>query len=150
MKRKQRLSSKAWWAWGGLSVATVIVLGGAGVFVWRLLHPPVVPYVETEGPRMVIQVNIVNASSVKGAGRTVLEFLRERGFDVVELSTSPNVVDTSVVVDRLGDRTSALKVASVLGIADSMVVSNLDSMMFVRASVILGKDLRTLEPFIDP
>ncbi|MGA0833570.1 MAG: LytR C-terminal domain-containing protein [Candidatus Kapaibacteriota bacterium] len=138
------------WAWIALGGAGMVVLAGAAIFVWRLLNPPVIPYVETEGPRMVIQVDVVNASNVSRAGKRVMEFLRERGFDVVELSTATELADSSMVIDRLGDRTSALKVATVLGIADSMVVSNLDSMLFVRASVIVGKDLRSLEPFTEP
>lgn len=146
----QQSTGSSVWAWLALAGAGVVVLAGAAIFVWRMLNPPVIPYVETEGPRMVIQVDVVNASNVRGAGRKTLEYLRERGFDVVELSTAPQAVDSSMVIDRLGDRTSALKVASVLGIADSMVISDLDSMLFVRASVVLGKDLRTLEPFIEP
>lgn len=135
------------WSWIFLGLGVVVVLGLGAALVWRMLHPPVVPYVESEGPRMVIQVNVMNASGVRGAGRTVLSFLRERGFDVVELSTSTTQQPVSTVIDRLGDRTSALKVASVLGIADSLVVSNIDSMLFVRASVVLGADVRQLEPF---
>lgn len=146
----QQSTGSSVWAWLALAGAGVVVLAGAAIFVWRMLNPPVIPYVETEGPRMVIQVDVVNASNVRGAGRKTLEYLRERGFDVVELSTAPQAVDSSMVIDRLGDRTSALKVASVLGIADSMVISGLDSMLFVRASVVLGKDLRTLEPFKEP
>ena len=142
--------STSLWAWIALGGAGMVVLAGAAIFVWRLLNPPVIPYVETEGPRMVIQVDVVNASNVRRAGKRVMEFLRERGFDVVELSTATELADSSMVIDRLGDRTSALKVATVLGIADSMVVSNLDSMLFVRASVIVGKDLRSLEPIAEP
>jgi hypothetical protein len=47
----------------------------------------------------------------------------------------------------VGDRQSALKIAHILGIPDSLVVSQIDSMLFVRASVILGNDLTNLQPF---
>ena len=142
-----RRTRRAFWPWIALAGAAVVVLVFLGSFLWRLVNPPVKPWVESEGEHVVIQVDVVNASGVDRAGRRTMEFLRERGFDVVELSTSPTLQDTSVIVDRIGDRTSALKVATVLGIADSVVYSDLDSMLFVRASVVLGTDLQRLQPF---
>ena len=144
MKSKERRSI---WPWIALGAAALVVLVFLGSFVWRMVNPPVLPYVESEGPHAVIQVNVVNASGLNGAGRRTLEFLRKRGFDVVELSTAGVLLDSSVVIDRVGDRASALKVALVLGVADSLVISNIDSMLFVRSSVIIGKDLPSLTPF---
>ena len=144
-----RGTRRAVWPWIALAVATAIVLVFLGSFVWRLFNPPVLPFVESEGEQVVIQVEVVNASGVDRAGRRTMEFLRERGFDVVELSTASASHDTSLIIDRVGDRTSALKVAKVLGIADSVVYSDLDSMLFVRASVVIGKDLQRLHPFRD-
>lgn len=137
------------WPWVALSGAALVVLVFLGSFVFRLLNPPIVPYVESEGPMAVIQVEVSNASGMNRAGRVVMEFLRERGFDVVEISTAGIIADSSMVIDRVGDRTSALKVARSLGIADTLVVSEIDSMLFVRSSVVLGKDLGRLLPFLD-
>ncbi|RPI67440.1 MAG: LytR family transcriptional regulator [Ignavibacteriae bacterium] len=138
---------RAVWPWVAIGLASVVVLTLLGFFIWRMIHPPVEPYVESDGPRTVIQLEVVNASGVNGAGRTAMNYLRERGFDVVELSTETEKRQRSMVVDRLGDRISALKVASVVGIADTMVVSEIDSMRFVRASLVIGADLMGLEPF---
>ena len=52
-----------------------------------------------------------------------------------------------MVIDRIGDRQSALKVAHSIGIADSLVISGVDSLRFLRASVILGKDVDQLAAF---
>ena len=145
--RNRRRAVMAWIMIG--SLAGVVAVFGVAV-VWRLLHPPVTPFVETAaGARTVIQCEIVNASGVQGVGRRALSYLRERGFDVVELSTSPVVQPTSHVLDRLGDRQSCVKLAGVLGIADSLVEPSIDSMLFVRASVVLGSDVRTLTPFVE-
>jgi hypothetical protein len=135
------------WPLIGLGTASAVVLLFLGSFVWRLLNPPVSPYVESDTTHQVIQMDVVNASGTNGAGRQTMMFLRERGFDVVELSTARQLETHSFVIDRVGDRQSALKVADVLGIADSLVRSDIDSMLFVRASVVLGKDLVTLQPF---
>lgn len=137
------------WPWILIGLASLVVLIFLGFFVWRMIHPPIEPFVETDGHQVVIQVEVVNASGVNGAGRVTMDYLRERGFDVVELATDPMKRERSVVVDRLGDRISATRVAKVLGIPDTLVVSEIDSMRFLRASVIIGADLKTLEPFRD-
>ncbi len=137
------------WPWIAIGLASVVVLVLLGFFVWRMIHPPVEPYVESEGEAVVIQVEVVNASGINGAGRRVMNYLRERGFDVVELGTAQEKRERSIVVDLMGDRISATRVAAVMGIPDSMVVSEIDSMRFLRASVILGNDASTLEPLRD-
>lgn len=131
-----------------LGAAAAVVLLFLASFVWRMLYPPITPFVESAGTETVIQIDVVNASGRNGAGRETMMYLRERGFDVVEMSTAAVLQKKTIVVDRLGDRQSALKVAHVLGVPDSLVISQIDSMLFVRASIVLGKDLQTLQPFI--
>ncbi len=135
------------WPWvfiGALGLAVAVLLVS---FVSRMINPPVSALVAQDGPPTVIQVEIVNAAGRPGAGRHTMTYLRERGFDVVDISSSVEPKAQSTVIDRLGDRTSALAVARVLGIADTLVISDVDSMLFIRASVILGKDCAQLTPF---
>ena len=68
---------------------------------------------------------------------------------MVEISTTSELSRRSIVVDRLGDKLSARKVALTMGIADSLVSTDIDSMRFVRATVLLGTDIDKLEPFHD-
>lgn len=133
--------------WSAVGIGACVVLALLGSLLWRLLHPPISPLTDDDDPRSAIQLEVVNSSGRQGAGKTALEFFRKRGFDVVEISTSSDRPRRSVVVDRVGDRQSALKVARVLGIADTLVSSEIDSMRFLKASVILGSDLDKLEPF---
>lgn len=133
--------------WTAVSVVGIIVLGMLGSLAWRIAHPPISPLANEEDPRSTIQIEIVNASGRKGAGKRALDYFRKRGFDVVEISSSPDRPPRSTVIDRLGDKQSALKVASALGIADTLVVSGIDSMRFLRASVVLGGDLDRLTAF---
>lgn len=145
-----RRPSRSPWLWFAIGVLGLIVVVFVGAFIWRMIDPPVTPFVELpDGGRRVIQCDIVNASGRQGAGRYVLTFLRERGFDVVELSTAPDRRSRSGVLDRVGDRMSAVKLATVLGIADTLVQPQIDSMLFVHASVVLGEDVGTLLPFQD-
>jgi hypothetical protein len=78
-----------------------------------------------------------------------MEFLRQRGFDVVEIGNDTARPRRSSVIDRVGDRTSARKVAQSLGIADALITTDLDSMRFLQSSIIIGADLDNLEPFAE-
>ncbi|MFN4907712.1 MAG: LytR C-terminal domain-containing protein [Bacteroidota bacterium] len=135
--------------WSVIGLAGLVTLVLLGSFVWRILHPPVSPLADETDPRSAIQLEVVNASGRKGAGKAALDFFRRRGFDVVEITTSAERPRRTSVVDRVGDRQSALKVARVMGVADTMVVAEIDSMRFLKASVVLGADLDKLEPFRD-
>jgi hypothetical protein len=135
--------------WSAVVLVAAATLGLLGSLVWRVLHPPVSPLANEDDPRSAIQLEVVNASGRKGAGKVALDFYRKRGFDVVEISTFAENLRRSRVVDRVGDRQSALKVAKVIGIADTLVTAEIDSLRFLKASVILGSDLDKLEPFRD-
>ena len=78
-----------------------------------------------------------------------MEFLRDRGFDVVEIGNDTSRPRQTSIIDRVGDRTSARKVAQTLGVADSCITTDLDSMRFLQTSIIIGADLDNLEPFTD-
>lgn len=129
-----------------LLLAIVLVLGTS--LVVRLLHPPITPTVEDGSERpTVIQLTVINASGVSGVAKRTMSFLRERGFDVVELGTSADTLARTAVVDRVGDRESTVKVARVLGLTEASVRLAKDSTAFVHASVIIGKDYPMLAPF---
>jgi len=137
------------WPWIVMITLGVVVVVAIASLVWRFVNPPVSPLANEEDPRSVIQVEVVNASGRSGAGRQVMEFLRQRGFDVVEIGNDTSRPRRSSVIDRVGDRTSARKVAQSIGIADSLITTDLDSMRFLQSSIIIGADLDNLEPFAE-
>ncbi|MBK7185970.1 MAG: LytR C-terminal domain-containing protein [Ignavibacteria bacterium] len=94
------------WPWVLIAALGVVVVAFLGSLVWRLINPPVSPLVNEDDPRSTIQVDVVNASGRQGAGRHTLEFLRERGFDVVEISSTGDRPKRSLVIDRMGDKVS--------------------------------------------
>jgi len=133
--------------WVSVAVVGLIVLGMLGSLAWRIANPPISALANEDDPRSAIQIEIVNASGRQGAGKRALDFYRKRGFDVVEISSSADRPKRSTVIDRLGDKQSALKVAASIGIADSLVVNGIDSLRFLRASVVLGADIDKLKAF---
>jgi hypothetical protein len=93
-----------------------------------------------------IQVNVVNACGVTGMAGKFTEFLRARKFDVPEYSTSKTTEAHSKVIDRVGDTLSARKVAYALGIATERIETEIDSSLFLRATVVIGQDYQALRP----
>ncbi|MCU0427221.1 MAG: LytR C-terminal domain-containing protein [Candidatus Kapabacteria bacterium] len=137
-------------------VSVAILVGFVLLIVASALHkslmPSVNPIIERSDDLVrqgdQIQVNLLNGCGDQGVARRMMNYLRASGFDVVEIDNySRFSVQRSFVIDRVGDSVSAMKTAKALGIADSLRVLRLDSSLYVRASVVIGKDYRLLKPF---
>jgi hypothetical protein len=77
-----------------------------------------------------------------------MDYLRTVGFDVVEIDNySSSDVEHSFVIDRVNDSLSTHALARALGIPDSLCVQVLDSSLYVRCTVVLGKDYAQLRAF---
>lgn len=84
-----------------------------------------------------VTIEVRNAGGVTGAARGATERLRSIGYDVVRFGNDDTFgLDSSVVVDRVGDRERAEAVAQALGIR--RVESRPDSTLFVDVTVRLG------------
>jgi hypothetical protein len=133
---------------GVLSCVTLVLFLS---FMHRIfLEPSVDPYVnmtETNKPEEIIQISVLNACGINGLAGKTREYLRRRGYDVVEIGNYPEVLDQSIICDRTGDFTSAEKVAFAMGIQDSCIITEPDSTLFIRASIIIGNDFHELKPF---
>jgi hypothetical protein len=115
------------------------------------INPPVETIVDEELARSksetTIQLNILNGCGEPGIAAETKDYLRERGFDVVEIGNTQYPVARSYVRDCVGDMISARNVAYAAGIPESMIVVDVDSSLFLRASIVLGKDYPGLKPF---
>lgn len=143
--------------WGGrLANAVLIVLGLVLIvllysMVTRALAPRIDPIREAETGGLVgdiIQVEVRNGCGIAGLAATTTMFLRDHGFDVVEVGDYESFdVAESRVVDRVGDLASARKVAALLGIPEERVVQEIRPEYYLDASVIIGRDYESLRPF---
>lgn len=134
----------------GVLLPIIFILGFA--LVNRLLlSPPVNPSVPDELRRAasekIIQITILNASGSRGVARVMTDYLRVRGFDVVETGNYDTVLARTIIIDRVGDSVSAARVAYALGIADSLYRLDIDSTLYLRCVVAVGKDYLKLKPF---
>jgi hypothetical protein len=97
-----------------------------------------------EGAR--VRVQVLNATSVRGLARRAAMHLRDRGFDVLEMGTAPELLDSTLVLDRSGHPDWARRVAEALG--GARVESRPDSSRYLDVTVLLGRSWRApAEPF---
>ncbi|MFM7341018.1 MAG: LytR C-terminal domain-containing protein, partial [Bacteroidota bacterium] len=63
------------------------------------INPPITAIVPIEKRRTVsdvyIQINIINATGIQGLAKKAMNFFRDRGFDVVEITTSDTLREHS-------------------------------------------------------
>src|SRR5262249_41328923 len=87
----------------GLSVLSVLVLGGA-TLAHRMTRrgEPIVarsnPDLERAPTGQRVRVQVLNATRTRGLGRRAAAFLRDRGFDVVEVGTLNQQRDSTLVL----------------------------------------------------
>jgi hypothetical protein len=134
---------------------TFLVLGGAAYVVRsrtgtsRLL--PVLT--RAEPPRapagVRIRVQVVNTTRIRGLARRATRVLRDRGFDVVEMSTAGPPRDSTLVLDRSGHTEWAAAVANILGPA-ARVEARADSSRYLDITVLLGSSWRAPAEPLNP
>jgi len=136
---------------GFKSLLTIIILLVAGALIgswwieWRKTTAPAMleaPAVDAS-PRLKLEV--LNGSGDPGAARVVGELLIALDYDVVAFENADSFdYEVTEVIDRAGRGPDVAEVAELLG-ADSVYVA-LDPDLHLDATVILGKDWRSLIP----
>jgi LytR cell envelope-related transcriptional attenuator len=113
----------------------------------HILRPPVESARQGEGASGVIQLDVLNGCGVPGSATSFRDYLRARGFDVVEMRNYRSFdVEKSLVVDRTGMRANAERVAYALGIDRSHIIQQINPDYYVDVSVVIGRDYKSLKP----
>ncbi|MBV9879862.1 MAG: LytR C-terminal domain-containing protein [Gemmatirosa sp.] len=112
--------------------------------------PPVIPDDSTarapDGVR--IRVQVVNATRTRGLARRATKWLRGRGFDVVEVATTSEQLDSSLVLDRSGHAEWARRAARAMG--GARMESRPDSSRYLDLTVLVGRAWRPPAEPLDP
>lgn len=87
-----------------------------------------------------IRVQVLNATRTRGLGRRAMLYLRDQGFDVVEVGTTSIARDTTLVLDRSRHPEWARDVATSLGSA--RVESRPDTSRYLDVTVLVGSSWR--------
>lgn len=100
------------------------------------------------GKARAIQLDVLNGSGQAKIAQRVTDYLRARGFDVVEMGNyKSSDLEATVVLDRSGNLEAARKVASSIGVPADRVKQQIDKSMYLDVSVVIGKDYARLKAF---
>lgn len=138
----------------GALVATVLASAG-GIWAWTRTRDPMVAALrgdvraaaEVRAPAGVrVRVQVVNTTNTRGLARRATLYLRDRGFDVVEMTSGGPARDVTLVLDRSNHPEWARLVAASLG--GATVEARPDSSRYLDVTVLLGRSWHPpAEPF---
>lgn len=122
-------------------IGFLFLLVGAGITIAFFLarpsshHDPVIPHIG--------QIQVLNACSVNGAARELSDFLRSRGFDVVEFANNDEwYFENTIVACRNRNMKIGEAVAGALG-TDRLLLLRKEGVL-LDATVFVGKDYKRL------
>jgi len=93
-----------------------------------------------------VRVQVLNATRTRGLARRAMLYLRDQGFDVVEVGTTSAIRDTTLVLDRSRHPEWARSVATSLGAA--RVETRPDTSRYLDVTVLVGSSWRPpAQPF---
>jgi hypothetical protein len=93
-----------------------------------------------------VKVQVLNATTTRGLAQRATDHLRDRGFDVVEIGTNHERMDTTLVLDRSNHPEWAQRIAAAMG--GAKVLSRPDSGRYLDVTVLIGSDWRPpAQPF---
>jgi len=98
-----------------------------------------------EGTR--IRVQVLNATRTRGLARRATRYLRDRGFDVVEVGTAADQRESTLVLDRSGHPEWSALVGRLFG---APVEARPDSSRYLDVTVLLGASWRAPAEALDP
>jgi hypothetical protein len=111
------------------------------------VRPPVDPKKADTEVEEIIQIDVLNGCGVAGVATTFTNYLRLRGYDVVEIGNYRTFdVPESIIIDRVGNLENAKKVAYALGIQENNVIQQINPDYFLDATLIIGNDYENLRP----
>ena len=100
----------------------------------------------SDGSGQRVRVQVLNATRVRGLGRRAMLYLRDQGFDVVEVGTTNVLQDTTLVLDRSRHPEWARNIATSLGAA--RVETRPDTSRYLDVTVLVGSSWRPpAQPF---
>jgi hypothetical protein len=92
------------------------------------------------------QIDVQNGCGVEDVAFQIVQFLRMKGFDVIDYGNYETTVKESFIIDHIGKPDTARLIARVLGInEDKIVISK--SKHYNEFTVVIGLDYIMLKPF---
>jgi hypothetical protein len=118
------------------------------VLVKKAAAPSAEPAIVEDGATRIIQLDVLNGAGQPRLAQRLTDYLRSRGFDVVELGNFSRAdIEETLVYDRAGNLKAAQQVAAALGLPPERAVEKLDTTLYLDVTVVIGKDFHRLKPF---
>jgi len=121
---------------------TVIIYLSYSIFI-KLTKEPAIDLSATkkETPSDIIQVEVMNGCGVNGIADRFTDYLRDYNVDVVKIGNYiQSDIDETIVIDRIGNKANADKVAEILGVLKGNAITQLNDDYFVDVTVVIGRD----------
>ena len=104
----------------------------------------------TKQPNLTIQLDVKNATGENGVAKVFTDYLRQKGFDVVEMGNYDSSDEPkTIIIDRNGKNENCKKVAYTLGVNEKNIIQQLNESMYLDATVVIGKDYKELTPYLN-
>ncbi len=131
-----------------MGAAIIAILGIGAALVTRQMTGTVfgigTPDRAPSGVR--IRVQVLNATDIRGLAQRATDVLRDKGFDVVEIGTNREKMDSTLVLDRSNHPDWAQRVAAAMGRAT--VLARPDTSRYLDVTVLIGASWRPpTQPF---
>jgi len=130
---------------GAVATAVIALAAGGGTLFLARATPARAPRAVAP-PGVRVRVEVLNATATRGLARRATRSLRDLGFDVVQVGTARESLDTTVVLARSGNPAWAELVARALG--GARVEIRRDSSRYLDVTVLVGRNWAPpAEPF---
>lgn len=95
-----------------------------------------------------LQIEVLNGCGKEGLAKDITYYLRQKDVDVVSQGNYANFnVRKSMIIDRAGNSEKMEILAKILGISPDQIQVKVEPNLQLDATVVLGKDYKTLRPF---
>ncbi|CUS76382.1 LytR cell envelope-related transcriptional attenuator [Candidatus Kryptonium thompsonii] len=92
------------------------------------------------------QIDVLNGCGVEDVAFQITQYLRSKGFDVIDYGNYDLIVNESFIIDHVGWPDTAKVIAKALGIDEGKIVRS-KSNYYNEFTVVIGKDYIMLKPF---
>ena len=121
---------------------TVIIYLSYSIFIKLTKEPAIdLSAIKKETPSDIIQVEVLNGCGVSGIADLFTDYLRDHHIDVVNIANYNQFnIDETMVIDRIGNKANADKVAEILGVPKGHEITQINDDYFVDVTVVIGRD----------
>ena len=132
-----------------IALVMVVVLGATALITRKVTGTVFGIGTVDQAPSGVrIKVQVLNATSTRGLAQRATDHLRDKGFDVVEIGTNREKMDSTLVLDRSNHPDWANRVAAAMG--GAKVLSRPDTSRYLDVTVLIGASWRPPPQPFDP